>query len=321
MDIALNLIAAAAGMGSMFLIAYGYLATQNAGGQFLDAAFTYNFVYSALEKKTWGAFLSALDRLPVLTTLAFGSWAGGFASLLARGEENPERRFIRLLVIALPVQLFFSLTSGRDYLHYFISWLPVMGLLAGLFASYFLRGFETLLQGRSWLYAMLLGICFLPFSASLGGVRLLAADLVKHGGLPDPNFNRSPSVRLIQSLQQASLDHQYFLFWGNEVEYNFILDRKAPSRFLYLTPLFTPSYATPAMANAFLLDIQMHQPLIVVDSGDSSARAFPFVQSSVDWTQYPAMLPVMDYLKQHYRVGGKIDVYEIFEPVPSRISH
>lgn len=55
----------------------------------------------------------------------------------------------------------------------------------------------------------------------------------------------------------------YLLMWGAETKYNFMTNRQAPSRFIFLYPLYTCGYVTEAMIAEFLGDIERNKPLII----------------------------------------------------------
>jgi len=94
------------------------------------------------------------------------------------------------------------------------------------------------------------------------------------------------------------------IFWGNEAEYNFVMDVPAPTRYLYLYPFMLPGYANDDMQNEFLDAIRKNKPAIV----DIRPSGIPPVKSRAKWMQYPDMLPVVKYINDHYDIAKEINV-------------
>jgi hypothetical protein len=61
------------------------------------------------------------------------------------------------------------------------------------------------------------------------------------------------------------------LFWGAEAGWNFLLKRRAPTRFVYQYPLWQSNYVTPEMIDEFTDSLISQRPLFIVDTHNKAA--------------------------------------------------
>jgi hypothetical protein len=134
----LKRIAAMALGGVLVLGVIGiYFASQKSLGALLDAVFTYNYHYSKLEALSWETVTKGFDVLEFIIPLAAAGLAGliiclfGYSKSENKETEQINARFALFILIVIPIQIYFSVLSGRKYLHYYIAWLPVLALLTG----------------------------------------------------------------------------------------------------------------------------------------------------------------------------------------------
>jgi hypothetical protein len=114
------------------------------------------------------------------------------------------------------------------------------------------------------------------------------------------------------------------LMWGHELEYNFILKREAPGRFVHQYPLMRPGYATPAMVQEFLGVIRSTLP-VIVDASAGNPDAIPLeADARMEFLSWPGnqsrfgyLQPFFDFFDAHYRPVGVIPHgWVVFLPVP-----
>lgn len=240
---------------AVFLLLGGLALAFALSGSFrtlLEAALLFNF---SLQKESHGV-------LPALTggLNAIGIPAGfgllGLAAVLA----SPARRqpWAWGLALALAGEILFSAVSGRGYAHYYILWMPVLGLLsAGLFAS--LPGLTQ--PARVWLLPALLGLALL-----MGGFTTLQ----DFGGLAQRlAVERGKGVEIddpaAKYLRENSQPQDLVLVWGGRLGLNVMARRSSPSAVLFY-PLLADSPLSAGLAERFYADLQAHPPALIVDT-------------------------------------------------------
>jgi hypothetical protein len=295
-----------------------YFAGSGALDELVDAVFRYNFIYTAstLENKVKSALagLQFLAQSGIAFT-AVAAWIIGGLALLSRPKQTGAHMpLLHVALVGLPVELLLASTSGRTYVHYYIIWLPIFAILAARLAldfwSYFASPELTFRQRQIglkslWSAALIIAMMLPALTEMLNPV----ATLLK-ANYPAP----SPVIKRIQSYTDPD---DYLLMWGAETSYNFLAERRTPSRFVYQYPLYTCGYVTEAMIAEFLDGISRHKPLII----DTSSTKPPYVpplnaDDRATWAGQafagdaaescgvsPQMADVFAFINAHYRAA------------------
>jgi 4-amino-4-deoxy-L-arabinose transferase-like glycosyltransferase len=115
-----------------------YLASQNAFADFWDQAFLYNFAYIGKHegiRRLIPVFMKgfAYLRNGWVLYLAILGWLAGFGYvLLQRKAFTVIHPLILIALVNLPIEILLITISGRSILHYYLTLLPVMAILAGI---------------------------------------------------------------------------------------------------------------------------------------------------------------------------------------------
>jgi hypothetical protein len=186
-------------------------------------------------------------------------WAGRRLDLL--GD-----RVLAVAALDLPVEVLLTAVGGRGLTHYYLSWLPSLGVLGAMAADRLIAAMAgkqplgVLLSRKTILVSMIAVALVMPLRRSLPNVRALLRD--------GPRDAR----RLVEPLE--SYPEGPLLMWGAETAYHYFSGRPAASRFVYQYPLYTCGYATEEMVEAFRHEIEQLRPLIV-DTSSSNLRVPP----------------------------------------------
>ena len=303
------LLASATGL---ILLVWGYFSAAGAGEQMLDAVLTYNFVYSdsnLIEKLA--SLVAGLHWLQVISVFALAGW--GLLLLDLRGGKIKSAPFLGVLGLALPLEFVLTSVSGRTFSHYYMSWLPVMGVLAAYLLYRILSGFahSELSFARSLSYVLLGAFGILPLS----GILPPFIDTLLH-----------PQVDLLQNDRAAVLEYtadnlgedDRLLFWGSELALNWLTGVPNPSRHIYQAHLLDPAYVTQTMIQEYLSDIITHQP-VIIDSTVSEGGLPPLDAPPDRWPD--TLRPVYQFVYDNYTFERNLTpqrwpVYRIGIPEP-----
>jgi len=310
-----NLSAMFLGSLSIFLAVIGYFAANHQLPALWDCMFRYNFVYVGLENHS--GMLNSLQYgagwLDVLSGVSAVAWIAAIIFCWRNRKQNSAGKpLICLALVALPIDLCLSALSGRSYRHYYITWLPVMGVLAGFYASTCLDTVKSLkarfhsgparaLVHGIWITLFL--ITPLPF---LGHqvVRAYHKAIALHAQTIDQQ-------QAADYVEQVTHKTDYILVWGAETSIHFVSGRPSPTRFVYQYPLYTPGYQTAAMIEEFLKDLIDKKPEIIVDTSSTEPTIPPINAQLGNWSYkwyraLPEMQKVYEFVISNYRLVGEI---------------
>jgi hypothetical protein len=135
----------AAGLGGFAvpcLVTAGYFAATGALPALWDQVVHYNALYSQTDLRT--GLLAVLAGWSILSISGIAGLAlAGWLSLLATLRSTRARMpLVLLAILDLPIECGLSMLPGRvsrGYLHYFLTWLPELGLLCALLVFLLLR--------------------------------------------------------------------------------------------------------------------------------------------------------------------------------------
>ena len=272
-----------------------------------EAAILFNL---SLQKESQGLLPSFLAGLATI-----GSPAGfgllGYALLVI----SPARRepFSIFLLIALPLEVALASVSGRGYVHYFVPWLPVLGLLA------------------AWLAAGLPGLSSLRPPVALSVLLVVSLLLVPQTLVE----YRDVATRLLFARQQGiEIDHpvaaylrentkpaEQVLVWGGRLAFNVLSRRSSPSAVLFY-PLLASSPISKSLAARFASDLQTRPPAVIVDTCGINQDLLPCLdpakraqqqKSGQLWKFLPANIDsVYAFIAGNYERVAEIDGYVIY---------
>lgn len=278
------------------------LIIHNQFGSFWEAVFTYNFAYVATTTQNRlqaiGNGIEALSRSGLFILSSIG-WLliPFYIALHSSGLQRFKRSLLGVGLGAFPTEVVFSTISGRSYLHYYISWLPISSVL-GTFALFVVSKFlHRSTQGRLLI-------------VQIGSLVILACAAVQPIALLNQQFtdcvanSDSEDLALIEYIRRSTSHNEYVLVWGAEAGLNFLLQRQSPTRYVYQYPLFPSNPRYETAAEEFCRDIGARDPAFIVDTSPSNDRIPPIDrQARYDWFRM---------LEEHNRPVPDLSQLELF---------
>jgi hypothetical protein len=281
-------IAALGGLAAPIMLVGGYFTARGGLAALWDAYIRYNMMYSVAGPGVRALTLAYGLSLMVSAVIGIAAF-GGYTILAARprGWTLPSAAVALrpLLLVAVPLDLLMTTLSGRMYLHYYVSWLPGMAVLAALFASGLLahdaapdrrerkahgERVAPHLGGAVLVALLILGVACaylsLPRQMAAAGT---AATAAIEG---DQRWNTRDALVAATAdyVTQHTGPNDYVLVWGAETALNYAAQRPSPSRYSYQYPLFTRGYASDEMVHNFLSDLAQHPPVLIVDASEET---------------------------------------------------
>ncbi|MBI5965621.1 MAG: glycosyltransferase family 39 protein [Chloroflexi bacterium] len=286
-----------------------YFWGQNAIRDMLNDVIVYNFYYSGSDTKYLSAFFDSFRVLGLINVVGLATWAALILFYKKNILPAKDHFLVRFLILLTPIEVVLSLLSGQGYIHYFISWLPVLGILLCVFmeaGQSFLRKLNNNFYNRYGWVVLCIIVLFqaVPLIKDLQIYYSVMVDKLETGNLFLTGSRRSPEWDDMRRLYDVVPVNSEVLFWGNEVEYNFVMKFPSPARYIYLYPFMDGKYATNPMRNEFLSAIKEMKPVIV----DVQPSSVPPIKSLSKWKEYPGMLPVIYYIKNNYHAAQEMNV-------------
>jgi hypothetical protein len=290
----------------------------------LDAALIYNFSYTGEHASllfTLGRAFLALNIIALIALI-------GYVTILFGKRKNAKSdstlEWYALLLIAWPIEMLLSSLSGRAYNHYYICWLPVLGLLCAFAFHSYAKSFANVLSTRpiELTYTFLIIVLFIGSSSSLLIYAETLTGWITGEQLPEQIDPVSTYVE-----QHTELGDKV-LAWGAEARINYLTGREAPSAY-FLYPLFIPSRVTVPMADRFLEDIRVNPPALIVDAYASTGEnemfysLDPEVRLQQEMGDRPARVfsahnikDVIDFIESNYHHEITIGLTKIYRHNP-----
>lgn len=297
-----DLFAILAGALAVIALVSVYFWSQASLAAMWDAMLRYNLAYTFLRQGTRLNSLGAgvLLLWPVLLLAAAG-WLVALVNILRHGLLVPAgmRPFFVVLLVCLPLEMILTGLPGRDYQHYFMSWLPVAAVFAGFAVYALIASLHVRPLGAPAVYTVVLVVIslFVFIGASKDAQTVIASAWAQRG-LPQVDLSQTPYQPSLEYIYDNTAEDSYLLFWGNNLALHWITDRPAPTRFIYQSPLGVPGYVSDALVQELLADLTANPPLII----DTTINDDPLPGLDHDLATLPSVLrPLYEYIRRHYQ--------------------
>jgi hypothetical protein len=273
--------------GSLVLgIVAVYFWTQHALIPLIKAVFLYNFSYTGSHADLLAGVKFGFIHLGIPAWVAFIGFLCALVLIVQMYRKNHGMDVIHLLlVIGWPVEMFLSSISGRGYGHYFISWLPIIALLAGFaFSSLSPLVFNQKLldlfdKKSSLVLAASILLVFVLFRAEIKTYQISFERVL---------FQRSAGVERISPIstyiRNNSDPGDKVFVWAGELGINYMSKRESPTAYIWY-PLYVDSPYTPNLVNGFFYDINSNKPEMIIDASIDSPDDVP----AIDQLNNPGM--------------------------------
>lgn len=242
-----------------------YLASQGALIDYWEQAFLYNFVYIGKHegiRRLIPVFIKGFAYLQngwVLYLAGLG-WLAALAYTWLKRKHLFTQAHLLILIglVNLPIEVFFITISGRSILHYYLTPLPVMAILAGSLGYTLplligkIPSMETQ-QIRRWVPAIVLVVILV----GQWGQITYYPDYVRV--LRDNDY-----APLIDYVSKNTKEGDHVLLIGAESVVNFLARREAPTRYVYQYPLAT--LGRRPMFEEYFNQILTNSPILIIDT-------------------------------------------------------
>jgi Dolichyl-phosphate-mannose-protein mannosyltransferase len=270
-----------------------------------EASILYNLAYSSTQ-------LTATSPVKVgFEFLNLAAWVGltGYLLVIAKTRsilKSPYLPLYIVLLVGFPIAVFFSDPAKRNYGHYFLNWLPFIALLSAFALNTVL---EKLVPKKDEQHAMT--SLLLPSSALI--VAILVLVFTGRASAYIKAFDRlfTSSEREVRSPIAIYVDNhtnpgEYVVFWSTNPGENFMARRDAPYAGLYY-PHLVPSNAADRLNEAYLEDLKLKKPVLIVDLGRLTVPSLdPAIrEEQKSMGVYPTNPPdnldeVLNYIEENY---------------------
>ncbi len=242
-----------------------YLASQGAFLDFWEQAFLYNFVYIGKHegiRRLIPVFIKGFAYLQNgwVLYLAIAGWmaALGYAWTQRHDLLIKAHPLILIALVNLPIEVFFITISGRSILHYYLTPLPVMAILAGSLAYTLPVLVEKIRQidvpnMMRWVPATVLAVVL------LGQLGQIAYYPTYVRVLRDNDY-----APVIEYVANNTKEGDQVLLIGAESVVNFLARRQAPTRYVYQYPLAL--LGRRPMFEEYFHQILTNKPVLIIDT-------------------------------------------------------
>ena len=247
------------------LVFVAYFESQGALRDFWEQAYLYNFVYIGKHegvRRLIPVFIKGfayLSRGWVLYLAAAGWLAGlGITWINRRNLLQDMPPLLLIALVNLPIEVILITISGRSILHYYLTPLPVMSILAGSLVY----TIPTLVEGipgmtglkvQKWVPGLVLGIIVV---GQLGQVRNYPQYV--------STLNDNDKAPVIEFVEQHTQPGDQILIIGAESVVNFLARREAPTRYVYQYPLAL--LGRRPMFEEYFNQILANKPVLIIDT-------------------------------------------------------
>jgi hypothetical protein len=241
-----------------------YLGSQNALKDFWEQAYLYNFAYIGKNEGIRGlipVFIKGFAYLRngwVLHLAAIGWLAGVVYVWFKRKDFAQIPPLILIALVNLPIEVALITVSGRSILHYYLTILPVMAILAGTLA-YTIPSLLGSIPGvagqqiHQWVPGIVLGLILI---SQVGQVRNYPRYV--------STLHDNDDAAVIEYIEKNTRAGDKVLLIGAESVVNFLARREAPTRYVYQYPLAL--LGRRPMFEEYFNQILENKPLLIIDT-------------------------------------------------------
>ena len=302
----------------IFLTSF-YFWSQGLLRDLFEASLLYNLTYSTTEITSSSPLTTGFRIFGWVAWAAVAGYLVGLCRFLKTRDP-----FYLLLVIGWPLVIFLSDPSRRNYAHYFINWLPFLGLLGGLVVHLLSARVPTqkLQSSASTLIALTFCLVFSLFFFFASGP---AAEYQR--AMERISKRESTGIELRTRTAMYVENHtqpgDHVLFWAAAPGENFMSNRESPSPYLFY-PLYVHSEISQRISDQFLKDILTNRPVLIVDMNNNQALSLDpevrvqQVAAGYAWKYPPGNLnEFFRFVEENYYLDamvGERAIYRLYDP-------
>ena len=302
-----------------------YFIFKNIFWEMIEAAITYNYFYSS----DYGVFNFSLNQ--GLQDIGWPSYLAvvGYLLLLHQTIKNKgdkvQNPIYIFLLINWPIEIFLSSISGREYSHYFISWMPAIAVLSAYLYEQISPQLLSLklikILNHPYKYLSIILPSLILFYISTGTIvdyKNAAVRLILERG---KGIEVSDPVARFIRLNTA-IDEEV-LIWGGFPGINFLSKRISPTKYIFY-PFYVDSPLTEKMSSEFYKDVSTSKPKLIVDTSNTQNNFILSLDKTIRKRQLNRMdrniyqppyiddfLIFVDIHYQHIESINEVDIYMV----------
>lgn len=310
-----RLLAVLAGGVSLSLPILTFFVFQHNLSGLLDASFLYNLVYSTSTiAEKWASIIVGLSYISIAPLFGLAGWLLCATRLFEyqHWRSEPRFSFSVVLILLFPIELILVSLSGRSFPHYFMSLLPVYGLLSGFFLYYIFSAIQYVLANqnvrRRFYFAittsLLISVAIIPMLRLAPTMIRTVQEVVQAGGVPPVVIRSSRTKRVLKYLSENLAPEEPLVIWGKDLSFNWLTGRRNPSQHIFQDHFFTVGYATPEMIDGYIEDLYEAHPVIIDTTVDRDF--FPSIGTRLE--NLPEVVqPLYSFVWSNYKFVGFIE--------------
>jgi len=303
-------------MGLGFLVpsaaAIFYFMGRDALQPFIEAAFLFNAAYGG-RVDLLGALVSGVKHLGFAAGAALAGTLIAIGALPRQVRDRSLDPILLWLCVDFVLEILLSGLSGRNYPHYFITWLPWAGVASAVLISKVAEPHAAWFQ-RAAVPALLAAIVLIvPASWSTWSAYGSAAVRLTTG---EGSVQRQD--QLAAYVNENTEPDETLYVWGGEAGINFLSRRDAPTPHFSFAQL-GPSPLTERLSREFYEDITKEPPALIIDLAGEFLPPLT-TENPEQWLASrglyvtPYMQEFFDFVHTHYELRAHVtgaDVYAL----------
>ena len=224
--------------------------------------------------------------------------------------------------ISLLFDIFFIALPGSNFRHYFQ--IPILTMAVICAYLFYLLLHMSTLGTKSRLYSAFIfsaaGVLLLPWAVEVIG-KELPSQANWQALLSNPNFTKSQPDEIEKFILENSSPDQSILIWDYDPTIYFQVQRRSPTRFIFLRHIYTP---IPGAANGFAEFMQelLDDPPVLIITSKTAQQGLPYLglredqicsECAADIRQ--GVIEFKKYLDEYYRPYTDIQTWAIYKRI------
>jgi 4-amino-4-deoxy-L-arabinose transferase-like glycosyltransferase len=271
-----------------------YLTFHNALPSFIDQVGIYNYFYSTSSISYRLQVLSTgmLQLLPSgISLFAVSRWGILVLQLFKQKVRISSTHFF--LLIHLPVELVLLGSAAKIYTynnvtiipsHYFLPLLPAMTLLTASCFHAIIPRLKKLQKHHTLLKYSILSSIIL-----IGCIFVLSSVFVQLQSIAILTKYSAKQKEIFQCITTQSEKNESILVWGHLASLYLETNKHAPTRFIYLLPVFTAQYNKQQMLDTLKEEIRQKKPFLIIDVAKSTSHVIPSIHQLALRNEYVSL--------------------------------
>lgn len=305
----------------------GYFIYHGALDEMFTASILYNFDYSFLTRPNTERIqilqAAILPGHKILRVWMLIPVAGFILAIFQAAQKIKTRQlsaFDGLLLLAWPVEIVASAISSRAYGHYFLLWLPAMGLLTGSLIYHLSQHilsaqFIQMMNRHKPYLGFLIGLPILVYAFP---------NVISQYSISFEQifFNRQQGIEIhppiAEYISQHTTPEEKVLVWGGQAGINFMSERDSITAYVFY-PMLANSPLGRQFQEKFYTELSLHPPKLIIDAYFHAPHHVASIDKETYRTQkllyYMAdnLEDVRSFIQQNYLLVTEVQGYAIYE--------